>query len=243
MDVITSRQWPSKAHRSNARGGRLLRVLVSAYRRETIMRKLLREAVIFMLLGPVVVGIAALIYLNRQSAVDIKAEAAKAVYAFEAPPLPPGATVDNAVAVPLTNGVQIYVTDCNTLHPWVIESESPAPETLPKNFDFQAEKKAKAAAVSSAVSVAGSTNGSDCVYFFDQYQELAHKYGGRLTAVALGDVNQIAIEKQYWRAYVDAKRTHRVENMIAATFISLWGFVGGVVVWIFYRLVRFAVKG
>jgi hypothetical protein len=204
------------------------------------MRKLLREAVIFMLLGPVVVGIVALIYLNRQSAVDIKAAAAKAVYAFEAPPLPPGATV-NAVAVPLTNGVQLYVTDCNTLHPWVIESETPAPETLPKNFDFQAEKKAKAAA--SAVSVAGSTNGSDCVYFFDEYQELARKYSGHLSAVPLGDVNQIAIEKQYWRAYVEARRTHRVENMMAATFISLWGFLGGVIVWVFYRLVRFAVKG
>jgi hypothetical protein len=69
---------------------------VSAYLAEvgeekTIMRKLLREAVIFMLLGPVVVGMAALIYLNRQSTVEIKAEAAKSVYATELPsPPPPG---------------------------------------------------------------------------------------------------------------------------------------------------------
>jgi hypothetical protein len=104
------------------------------------MRKLAREAVIFMLLGPVVAGLVSLVYLNRQSAEEIKAQAAKAVYAVEAPPvpLPPGFTPENAVEVPLSNGTQLNVTDCNRLHPWVVASETLAPKLTSKEPDQKA---------------------------------------------------------------------------------------------------------
>jgi hypothetical protein len=204
-----------------------------------------------MLLGPVLLGLGSLIYLNLQSSQEIKAQAAKAVYALEAPPVPSptGFEPENAVVVPLTNGLQLFVTDCNRLHPWVVVSERPAPETLPKDFDFQAEKKPKSnsgvtldlsTSIPVTASTPGQTNGNDCVYFAD---EKFQKLGGRLTALPLGDADQIAIEKEYWAAYANAKHEHHIGKAMAAAFISLWGFPAGIILWTFYRLVRFAVKG
>jgi hypothetical protein len=86
------------------------------------VRKLAKEAVIFMLLGPVVVFVVVFGYGQRQSIGGVKARAAQAVYATDVPP-PRGYTVDNSVVVPLTNGVQLYVADCNRLHPHVVKSE------------------------------------------------------------------------------------------------------------------------
>ncbi len=69
------------------------------------------------------------------------------------------------------------------------------------------------------------------------------KYGGTLAGVNLGDTNQVAIEKEYWKAFTKAKQELLVENAMESTFLSLWGFPVGIIVWIFYRLVQFAVKG
>src|ERR1039458_3077458 len=79
-------------------------------------RKTAREAVIFTLLGPVVVGPAVFAFVQHRSVEDVKAVAARAVYADLAS-VPRGITPDNSVLVPLTNGVQLYVEDCSQAHP------------------------------------------------------------------------------------------------------------------------------
>ncbi len=186
-------------------------------------RKTARQAVIFMLLGLVVGVLVAFLLLERRSTGDVKKDAAKAVYAYEASPLPPGFKPDEpAVQVPLTNGVLLFVTDCNRAHPWVISSQ-PAAGTPTKTVPVPP----------------GSTNGSDCVYFNNQYKDP----NWSLVSVPLGDENQVAIEKEYWQAYAKSKRQHLLENGMWSLLMGLWGFPAGLVIWLFYRLVRFAVKG
>jgi hypothetical protein len=98
-------------------------------------------------------------------------------------------------------------------------------------------------AANSGVRVRPGAHGGDCVYFTDPFRDEAAEYGGHMAEAVLGDENQIAIEKDYWQAYAKAKRQHRTENMVAAAMLSLWGFPAGIIVWLFYRLIRFAVKG
>jgi hypothetical protein len=80
-------------------------------------RKLAREAVIFMLLGPVVFALVVFLLRESHGSADAKVDAARAVYAQEGPPPPSGYKVENAVAVPLTDGRFLYVTDCAQAHP------------------------------------------------------------------------------------------------------------------------------
>jgi hypothetical protein len=304
-------------------------------------RKTAREAVIFMLLGPVVAAPAVFAFLQRRSVEDVKAEAARAVYAANLASMPRSFRPDNSVLVPLTDGVQLYVTDCSLAHPWVVSSQPPLMPNGDEQFTTVQLKdgttlqfkgkltpeqiRAKVAeyrtkigkqseqtgqeqyniklggqtytfkdkpgltrdqAVQSAINrypkfaqaynawtskqpsiletgseafsqrqaaapppkrsaaapvpiPPGATNGSDCVYFTDQFRDL----GGHLLSVPLGDENQVAIEKEYWAAYAKAKSQHRVQNALESVFLSLWGFPCGIIVWLFYRLVRFAVKG
>jgi hypothetical protein len=182
------------------------------------VRKLAREAVIFMLLGFVMGVAVAFVLFQRSSLTSVKEDAAKAVYAFEAPPLPAGYEPNTQVVqVPLTNGILLFVTDCNRLHPWIIED--------PKNPATPAP--------------VGTTNGRDCVYFKNE----ADPPGWNLISVPLGEQSQIVIEKQYWAAYAKAKRQRLWENGAGSLVVGLWGFPAGLGVWLFYRLVRFAVKG
>jgi hypothetical protein len=208
-------------------------------------RKLAREAVIFMLLGPVVAAPAIFTYLQRRSLTEIKAEAARAVYAFDVKSLPPGFRLDNSVLVPLTNGVQLNVTDCAQAHPWVISStpvkSAAKPADLPAGLTPL--QSVESGSKNFEQIPPGATNGTDCVYFKDELSELTQKYGGHLDAVPLGDVNQVQIEKDYWAAYAKANSQARGSNAIETAFFSLWGFPTGIIVWLFYRLVRFAVKG
>lgn len=60
--------------------------------------------------------------------------------------------------------------------------------------------------------------------------------------VPLGDADQIAIERDYRAAY-KAKREGVGTVFLGSLLFGLWGFPAGFVLWIFYRLVRFAVKG
>lgn len=185
-------------------------------------RKTAREAVIFILLGPIVVAVAAFVLFERESIERAKTEAAQAVYASDVKSLG-GFKPDNSVLVPLTNGVQLYVTDCSQAHP------DPAAKLGPP------------ARISGEIPVPpGASNGADCVYFTDD----AYKaYGGHLTAVPVGDKDQVAIEAQYWQAYGKTKAQARIESTLGAGLLSLWGFLGGFIVWLFYRMVRFAIKG
>jgi hypothetical protein len=180
------------------------------------VRKLAREAVIFMLFGLVVGVLVAFVLFERSSTGDVRKVAAGAVYAYEAPQLPAGYNPDPpAVQVPLTNGTLLLVTDCNRAHPWIIVD--------PKN----------------PTTPAGTTNGSDCVYFKSEASDLRWS----LVSVPLGDENQIAIEKEYWAAYAKARHQHLLENGMGALVVGLWGFPAGFGIWLFYRLVLFAVKG
>lgn len=180
------------------------------------MRKLAREAVIFMLLGPIVAAPAVFAFFQHRSVGDVKTEAARSVHAIDAVQEPAGFRPINSVLVPLTNGVKLYVTDCNQAHQLVwFDQNAPPP----------------------------GAHGGDCVYFSDPYQKELQQSGGRLASISLGDENQVAIEKDYWLAYSKAKSQHRIENAMAAVVLSLWGFPAGIIVWLFYRLVRFAVKG
>jgi len=157
----------------------------------------------------------------------VKGEAAQAVYGIETFSPSNDYTLPKSVLVPLTNGVRLFVTDCAQLHPidW---------------FDQNAPNKS--ANVQAHRIVPGSTNGSDCVYFSDPFWDEAAKYGGHLSAVPLGDENQVAIEKEYWQAYTKSNHEHLVQTAFES-LLSLWGFPAGIIVWLFYRLIRFGVKG
>jgi hypothetical protein len=216
-------------------------------------RKLAREATIFMLLGPVVVAPAVFAFLQRSSLqTDVKVDAARGVHAFDVATLPHGFRLDNSVLVPLSNGVQLYVTDCSQAHPIDLSAgfvpkatpSAPAAKKPSGAVDYDALAKHLGESQPAPIPIPpGLTNGSDCTYFSDQFNDLVHHFGGHLVSVPLGDKNQVAIEEEYWQAYAKAKSQHRNENMTAAAMLSLWGFPAGIIVWIFYRLVRFAVKG
>jgi hypothetical protein len=62
-------------------------------------------------------------------------------------------------------------------------------------------------------------------------------------SIQVGSTDQIAIEKDYWTAYKDARHQHITGEMLGSLFFGLWGFPAGLGLWAFYRLVRFAVRG
>jgi hypothetical protein len=105
---------------------------------------------------------------------------------------------------------------------------------------WEAKHSFSVGAANGSVRVRPGAHGGDCVYFSDP---LFQQLGGRLSAIPLGDENQVAIEKDYWLGYAKVKSQDRSENMMMAAVLSLWGFPLGIIVWLFYRLVRFAVKG
>lgn len=189
------------------------------------LRKIAREAVIFILLGPVVAAGITFAFVEKQSVGHAKAEAERAVYASDVKSLPSGLRWDNTVLVPLTNGTQLQVMDCSQAHP------SPA---------FDPNKSYQIAPADEIPVPVGASNGVDCMYFTD---EVFKERGGHLDSVPLGDKDQVAIEEQYWQAYAKAKTQSRTDNAMVVGFLSLWGFLGGFIVWMFYRLIRFAVKG
>ncbi len=59
----------------------------------------------------------------------------------------------------------------------------------------------------------------------------------------LGNPDQVAIEKDYWTAYKNSRHQQFGSEILGSLFIGLWGFPAGIALWIFYRLVRFALKG
>ena len=118
------------------------------------------------------------------------------------------------VQVPLTNGTILQVRACEPL-------------TAPPGFTLDPgwEK-----------TLAGQ---NDCRFFSNADEPK----GWRLASVPLGNADQIAVEKGYWLAYKEARHQELGTNTLMSLFIGLWGFPAGLALWIFYRLVRFAVKG
>jgi len=80
----------------------------------------------------------------------------------------------------------------------------------------------------------------NCRNFSDPFA----KFGGRgdpLVSVPLGNADQVAIEKDYWTAY--NKSRSYAGSAVGSLLGGLRGFPVGLGLWVFYRLVRFAVKG
>ena len=195
------------------------------------LRKIAREAVIFMLAGFVLAAILAFVLLYRSELDRKRYRAAEAVFALEVTNSP-DTRRKNGVLVPLTNGRKLSVTDCSQTHQIDFDKYASPQIPLPPG--------AKISPVPAAAISAGSTNGSDCVYFSSEYD--LTDLGGRLESVPLGDANQIAIEKMYWDAY-SSTRTDYVVLIFSSLVFSLIGLAGGLLIWAFYRLVRFAVTG
>jgi hypothetical protein len=208
------------------------------------MRRLAREATAFALLGFLLASISLFAKLERDIKIGAKRDAARAVHAVITDPsqiddLPPGYTAVpiGTVEVPLTNGTVLHVRQC-------ADAATPAASGRTDNLMDRLMRLTE--------------EEKDCRYFSDPYS----KYGepqqsdplppgvtlrplpGRLTSVTLGAADQIAIEKDYWAAYSEANRQDFLSNGAGALLSGLlWGFPGRIGVWIFYQLVRFAVKG
>ncbi len=184
------------------------------------MRKLAREAVIFCLLGSILAAIAALVIVERQAIGAAKSEAAaRAVHGIL---VPTGITPDDSAgahyaAVPLTNGIRLYVRAC-------IDPQQP-PSKPPNLLDTLYEQD------------------HDCRYFYDGSAREVAQFGGWPAAISLGDSDQVSIEKDYWTAYKSVKRWPVPENLMISALFGLYGFPAGFVLWCLYRLVRFAIFG
>jgi hypothetical protein len=207
-----------------------------------MMRKLAREAVIFALLGMLVAIIGAFVITDSRARSLARSEAAKAVHGIQ---LPPSATLVPAqqndlptVQVPLTNGVLLHVRSCPPQY--VEPAPSNSAQTKSKLGKYQFSDIDKPDKPSRA-----GRDWVDEILDCENFSDPFAKYGGRghLTAIPLGNPDQVAIEKDYWAAYRHAKKQVFTENVLMSLLFGLYGFPAGVALWIFYRLVRFAVKG
>jgi hypothetical protein len=186
------------------------------------MRKLAREAVIFTLLAFVLGAVWGVIQQLREHRYHARLVAEQAVFAVDTSASPPGFVPANTVLVPLTDGTQLHVLDCVQLHP-KMELPALSPQ-LP-----------------------AGTMCKDSVYFNDWFKQFGGQQGqqGHITEVPLGSVNQLAIEKHYWQVYKDYEARGSLGWEIAgvALLLGAIGASAGLALWVFYRLVRFAVKG
>jgi hypothetical protein len=179
------------------------------------MRKLAREATIFALLGFLVAMVGCFVILEKDSKATAKLEAARAVHAAIPEQLNPSqiSRLPPGAVVVPINSVAVPLTNGTVLHVRQCES-SPPRRFVP-------------------------LDSPDCRYFYDPFGNV----GGRLVALPLGDKQQIALEKEYWIAYSESKRQSLVGSGLKSLVLGLWGFAAGIALWLFYRLVRFAIKG
>jgi hypothetical protein len=180
------------------------------------VRRLAREATIFALLGMLVACIGTFVMADAQDKAAARNQAAVAVHAGVDwfAAHAPTAPAAPTVQVPLTNGTVLQIRAC----------ELP---TLPPGFTLDPEME-KALAEQ-----------NHCRFF-----SLADEpKGWRLASVPLGNADQVAIEKDYWAAYKNSRHQHLAGEMSWSLFLGLWGFLAGLGLWIFYRLVYFAVRG
>ena len=187
------------------------------------MRKLAREATIFALLGLLVATIGVFVNLDMHDRANARQAACWAVHAVmdnsDAHNTPgivlrPGYE-DGKPVVPLT--VKVPLTNGTVLHIRPCD-EGPNPN-LPAGFVFDQD---------------------DCKHFSDPFDGRSSVWPP--ASVPLGNADQVAIEKDYWAAY-NANRNIGWRTILGSLFFGLWGFPAGLGLWMFYRLVWFAVKG
>ena len=81
--------------------------------------------------------------------------------------------------------------------------------------------------------------GKDCRDFSGPIR----KVNGQLGSIALGSVDQLAIERDYWEAYKTSRHQRISLDILRSLLFGSLGFPAGLALWIFYRLVRFAIQG
>jgi hypothetical protein len=76
------------------------------------------------------------------------------------------------------------------------------------------------------------------ILYFTECQSHADEGGN---CVFLPQPNQIT--KDYWTAYEDSEHKTLLQSGTESLKFGLWGFAGGIGIWAFYGIVRFAIKG
>ena len=181
------------------------------------MRKLAREAVIFALLGWLGATIAIFVKLDIDDRAAAKDKAVQAVHAgIDWNVYTTNSQPMHTVQVPLRNGTVLQVRQC----PIDLTAGLVPKVKFDPNAPYQPED---------------CRNFSDDKFFAD--------LGGVLVSIPLGNAEQVAIERDYWTAYHNSRHQELAGEMLGSLFLGLWGFPAGLGLWIFYRLVRFAVKG
>jgi hypothetical protein len=192
------------------------------------MRKLLREITIFALLGFIVASVSLFVNLEKGIKISAARDAAKAVHAD---------TKDHSPMQGLPSGSSV--------------APNGTPDFLPSPPGFIPDVLTVAVPLTNGtvlhVRVCGQSSGPwnkyiDCREFSapDPYKE----FGGHIISIPLGHPDQIALEKDYWAAHNKTSRQNLFSNATGSLLLGLlWGFPCGIGVWIFYRLVRFAITG
>ena len=207
------------------------------------MQKLAREATIFALLGLIIGIIGVFVAMDSDDKAAAKEKAAQAVHAstpqwqirldFSKAPVQ---SVTNIVLVPLRSGMVLLVRRCPGPIPIPpVARLGEAVESRKQNiFDELAKNDELAKDDKNCRNFSFSGSNSHAYYLGDSLS----------LTVPLGDADQVAIEKDYWIAYRNSRRQHFAGEMLGSLFLGgLYGFPAGLGLWMFYRLVRFAVKG
>jgi hypothetical protein len=158
------------------------------------IRRLCREAVIFMLVGLVLASIGSFLYLRHNAVLDVKARME---------------TLEKAKAETEANHSGVPTVDQILRDPKFRTLSSDAQGSILSYLD------PKYAALAPA----------------DQQSVLAH----------LDTLKPVPLDLSEWQVVSEDVDYHSLAETSA--LFGIYGFVGGFLVWLFYRLVRFAVKG
>jgi hypothetical protein len=192
------------------------------------VRKIAREAVIFLLIGMVVGSTLAVSVHFKRSRQSAKLDAAKSIHAqlLSYANLPQSKIPPHTVAVPFSDGAVAYVVDCAQMI------------AAAKGDVFDKTAKESELGIPSQAPPSGTIL-RRCVYFSNAFFD---KFGGVISAVSMGSQEQRAIEATYRNKYEEEKWWG--ENYFAtATGGALIGALTSLFLWMLYRLVYFAIKG
>jgi len=193
------------------------------------VRKLAREATIFTFLGLCIAVVGYFVFLTKDIRAKTTVAAARDVHAFAFGREPVPHDVGSGGEF-LPNGfvaTKVAAKDAYEGYDDVKDDY--------KTYDNAEDKLADSIVFHHLVEVR-LTNG-----LFLYIEECrAHAFDGR-DCVFLPDSS--SIEKDYWAAYKKYEHDSLFENGIASLHFGLWGFPGGLGIWLLYRLVRFAIKG
>jgi len=181
-----------------------------------MLRKLAREATIFGLLGMLVAIIGAFLVLDSSARSEARSYAAGTVHGF----FPVALDMSKSQPIPPpTPGFTPLVR---------VISVRIGSRVLNVRVCSDSDKSRDA--ITEAAEEA-----NNCRYVYDPFKE----FGGVMTDIGPKDKAEIA--KDYWAAYREHQNVF--DNAMASALFGLYGFPAGLAIWIFYRLVRFAVKG